>query len=111
VFHGELIGREQEMALLDGRWAAAANRGSVMMFRSEPGMGKTRLVSRFRGTVGRAGVARVMRCSVRPTMLTRHCSLCCITSSMPCPVSPRRTPRQFANGNCRGGRDAGRAGN
>ncbi len=66
AFRGELVGREQEMALLDGRWAAAVeSRGSVVLLRGEPGMGKTRLVTRFRETVERDDVARViaLQCS------------------------------------------------
>jgi tetratricopeptide (TPR) repeat protein len=47
--HGEMIGRDRELALLEERWEAAADtHGSVVLVRSEPGMGKTRLVARLR---------------------------------------------------------------
>jgi len=59
LFHGEMIGREKEIALLEERWdAALESQGSVVLLRGEPGMGKTRLVARFRETVERGGLAR-----------------------------------------------------
>lgn len=49
---GEMIGRDRELALLEERWEAAADaHGSVVLVRSEPGMGKTRLVARLRERV------------------------------------------------------------
>jgi predicted ATPase len=66
VFRGEMIGREKEIALLEERWdAAMESQGSVVLVRGEPGMGKTRLVARFRETIERGGRARLvtLQCS------------------------------------------------
>lgn len=66
VFRGEMIGREKEVALLEERWdAALESQGSVVLVRGEPGMGKTRLVARFRESIERGGRARLvtLQCS------------------------------------------------
>ncbi len=70
TFHGEMIGREKEIALLEERWGAALeSQGSVVLLRGEPGMGKTRLVASFRQIVESGGVARplVLQCSAHHT--------------------------------------------
>jgi tetratricopeptide (TPR) repeat protein len=66
VFRGAMIGRERELALLEERWEAALDaHGSVVVVRGEPGMGKTRLVARFRELVAARGAARIvaLQCS------------------------------------------------
>lgn len=66
LFHGEMIGREKEVALLQERWEAALeSQGSAVLLRGEPGMGKTRLVARVREIIERSGRAEVitLQCS------------------------------------------------
>jgi tetratricopeptide (TPR) repeat protein len=58
---GEMIGRDRELALLEERWEAAVEgHGSVVLVRSEPGMGKTRLVARLRERVEEAARPRLV---------------------------------------------------
>ena len=66
AFVGDIIGREQELALLAGKWSSARDgEGGVVLLRGEAGMGKTRLVARFRETVAADEQARsiVLQCS------------------------------------------------
>jgi hypothetical protein len=66
AFVGDMIGREQELALLDEKWRSARDaEGGVILLRGEAGMGKTRLVARFRELVAADGDARtiVLQCS------------------------------------------------
>jgi class 3 adenylate cyclase len=66
AFQGKMIGREQELALLGEKWEAARDgQGGVMLLRGEAGMGKTRLVARFRETVAGQDDARTiaLQCS------------------------------------------------
>jgi hypothetical protein len=56
-----MIGREKELALLEEHWQAARDaHGSVLLVRSEAGMGKTRLVARLRERVEEANHARIV---------------------------------------------------
>ena len=51
---GPLLGREEEMALLERRWnEARAGRGQVVLVSGEPGIGKSRLVHDFVGRLAR----------------------------------------------------------
>ncbi len=52
-----LVGRHQELALLEGRWVAAARGlGHAVGIVGEAGVGKSRLVHEFRHILGRQGV-------------------------------------------------------
>jgi DNA-binding NtrC family response regulator/tetratricopeptide (TPR) repeat protein len=61
-----LVGRHQELALLEGRWVAAARGlGNAVGIVGEAGVGKSRLVHEFRHILGRQGVLLLRsRCAV-----------------------------------------------
>src|SRR5262249_17921551 len=60
-----LIGRENEMGLLQERWERAKQgAGQVVLLRGEPGIGKSRLVQVLKEEIGREGATRFeYRCS------------------------------------------------
>ena len=65
VPQGMLVGRDQELSLLNERWVTAVGgEGQVVYLSGEPGIGKTRLVEALREKVGRDEAIQVMiRCS------------------------------------------------
>jgi predicted ATPase len=60
-----LVGREEELGLLQQRWAQAkAGAGQVVLLGGEPGIGKSRLVQVLKEQVAAEGAARIeFRCS------------------------------------------------
>src|SRR5215510_7742416 len=60
-----LVGRTEELALLQQRWEQAkAGAGQVVLLSGEPGIGKSRLVQELKEQLARAGVTRIeFRCS------------------------------------------------
>ncbi len=59
-----LIGREHEMGLLKQRWEIAiSGQGQVILASAEPGVGKTRLLSAFRASLGNEAQYFTARCS------------------------------------------------
>src|SRR5215510_8992991 len=60
-----LVGRTEELALLQQRWEQAkVGAGQVVLLSGEPGIGKSRLVQELTEQLGHAGVTRVeFRCS------------------------------------------------
>lgn len=59
-----LIGREHEMGLLHQRWEiATSGQGQVVLASAEPGVGKTRLLSAFRVSLGNEAQYFTARCS------------------------------------------------
>jgi hypothetical protein len=67
-----LVGREEELELLQRRWAqASAGHGQVVLLSGEAGLGKSRLVQELRQRVGCDGVTRRTRCHS-----WRRCSPC-----------------------------------
>jgi len=59
-----LIGREHEMGLLNQRWEIAkSGQGQVVLASAEPGVGKTRLLSAFRISLGSEAQYFTARCS------------------------------------------------
>src|SRR5262245_55800559 len=60
-----LVGRTEELALLQQRWEQAkAGAGQVVLLSGEPGIGKSRLVQELKDQLARAGVTRIeFRCS------------------------------------------------
>src|SRR5712692_7539599 len=60
-----LVGRAEELALLQRRWDhAKAGEGQVVLLSGEPGIGKSRLVQELKEQLGHKGVMRIeFRCS------------------------------------------------
>jgi len=60
-----LVGRAEELALLQRRWEQAkAGEGQVVLLSGEPGIGKSRLVQELKEQLAHAGVTRIeFRCS------------------------------------------------
>jgi predicted ATPase len=60
-----LVGRAEELALLQRRWAQAqAGAGQVVLLSGEPGIGKSRLVQELKEQIGHEGAMRIeFRCS------------------------------------------------
>ncbi|HKA53112.1 MAG TPA: adenylate/guanylate cyclase domain-containing protein, partial [Candidatus Binatia bacterium] len=60
-----LVGRTEELALLQQRWEQAkVGAGQVVLLSGEPGIGKSRLVQELTEQLGHAGVTRIeFRCS------------------------------------------------
>jgi class 3 adenylate cyclase len=60
-----LVGRAEELALLQRRWEhAKAGAGQVVLLSGEPGIGKSRLVQEFKDQLAHEGVTRIeFRCS------------------------------------------------
>jgi class 3 adenylate cyclase/tetratricopeptide (TPR) repeat protein len=60
-----LVGRAEELALLQRRWEQAKQgAGQVVLLSGEPGIGKSRLVQEFKEQLGHEGVTRIeFRCS------------------------------------------------
>jgi class 3 adenylate cyclase/predicted ATPase len=60
-----LVGREEELGLLQRRWAQAQEgTGQVVLLSGEPGIGKSRLVQALKDQLGQGGATRIeFRCS------------------------------------------------
>jgi predicted ATPase/class 3 adenylate cyclase len=60
-----LVGRAEELALLQRRWEQAKQgEGQVVLLSGEPGIGKSRLVQELKAQLGQEGVTRIeFRCS------------------------------------------------
>jgi predicted ATPase len=63
-----LVGREEELGVLQRRWAQAkAGVGQVVLLSGEPGIGKSRFVQELKEHVSAEGATRIeFRCSLTP---------------------------------------------